>query len=47
MKTPEEGCVVRLDDKLYCEVYKCKSIRFLEGETKMLDKGIIDIEEEN
>ncbi len=44
---PEEGCVVRLDDKLNCEVFKQKSTRFLEGETKMLDKGIIDIEEEN
>lgn len=44
---PEEGCVVRLDNKLNCEVFKQKSTRFLEGETKMLDKGIIDIEEEN
>ena len=44
---PEEGCVVRLDDKLNCEVFKQKSILFLEGETKMLDKGIIDIEENN
>lgn len=44
---PEEGCVVRLDNKLNCEVFKQKSTRFLEGETKMLDKGIIDIEENN
>lgn len=43
----EEGCVVRLDNKLNCEVFKQKSTRFLEGETKMLDKGIIDIEEDN
>jgi hypothetical protein len=44
---PEEGCVVRLDNKFNYEAFKQKSTRFFEGETKMLDKGIIDIEEAN
>lgn len=44
---PEEGCVVRLDDKFNCEVFKQKSYRFLQNETIMLDKDIINIEEEN
>jgi hypothetical protein len=46
-KLPEEGCVVRIDNKINCEAFKVKSTRFLEGETAILDKGIIDIEEEN
>jgi hypothetical protein len=46
-KVPEEGCVVRLDNKFNYEAFKQKSTRFFEGETKMLDKGIIDIEENN
>jgi hypothetical protein len=46
-KVPEEGCVVRLDNKFNYEAFKQKSTRFFEGETKMLDNGIIDIEENN
>lgn len=45
-KVPEEGCVIRLD-KLELEAYKVKSFRFLEWETKKLNKNIIDIESEN
>jgi len=43
---PEEGCVIRID-KLGFEAYKAKSARFYERETKMLDKGEVDIEESN
>jgi hypothetical protein len=43
---PEEGCVVRIE-KLDFEGYKCKSERFYNWETKMLDKGESDIESEN
>lgn len=45
-KVPEEGCVIRIEN-LGLEVYKCKSTRFLEWETKKLDKGESDIESEN
>lgn len=45
-KVPEEGCVVRIE-KNELEVYKCKSVAFLERETKQLDKGESDIETEN
>lgn len=45
-KLPEEGCVVRIEGQ-DLEVFKCKSTRFLENETKQLDKGEIDIESEN
>ena len=41
---PEEGVVVRLEDQLYIDAYKCKSTRFLEYETKQIDKGEADIE---
>lgn len=42
-KLPEEGCVIRVDsDELVA--FKCKSKRFHERETKMLDKGNDDIE---
>jgi len=43
---PEEGCVVRIEG-MGIEAYKCKSTRFLEFETKQLDKGTVDIETEN
>lgn len=43
---PEEGCVIRIEG-LELEAYKCKSTRFLEFETKQLDKGTVDIETEN
>ena len=42
-KIPEEGCVVRIEGN-DLEVFKCKSNRFYEYETKQLDKGEIDIE---
>lgn len=45
-KAPAEGVVVRKDDLLNFEAYKLKSFRFLEGETKALDLGEIDIETE-
>ena len=45
-KVPEEGCVVRIEGT-NCEVYKCKSRKFLEMETLDLDAGKIDIESEN
>jgi len=40
---PEEGCVVRVEGNKF-KAFKCKSIRFYEFETKMLDKNIVDIE---
>ena len=43
---PEEGCVVRIE-KNYIEVYKQKSNRFYEFETKQLDKNESNIEDEN
>ena len=46
-KVPEEGVVVRKEDLFNCESYKLKSFRFLERETKQLDKGESDIESEN
>jgi len=45
-KTPEEGAVIRIE-KNELQAYKCKSTRFLEKETKELDKGEADIESEN
>ena len=45
-KVPEEGCVLRIEN-LGIEAYKAKSNAFYELETKMLDKGEADIEEEN
>lgn len=45
-KLPEEGCVIRIEG-LELEAFKCKSVAFLERETKHLDKGEIDIESEN
>jgi hypothetical protein len=45
-KVPEEGCVVRIEG-LDFEAYKAKSNRFYERETKFLDKGESNIEDEN
>lgn len=42
---PEEGIVIRREVN-DIDVYKLKSLAFLERETKNLDKGIIDIESE-
>ena len=43
-KVPAEGIVVRIEQPDF-EAYKLKSVRFLEFETKQLDKGEDDIEE--
>lgn len=42
-KVPEEGVVIRIEKNEF-EAYKQKSNRFYELETKMLDKGEVDIE---
>ena len=42
-KVPEEGIVLRLETS-NINVYKLKANRFLQKETKELDKGVIDIE---
>lgn len=44
-QVPEEGIVLRKEG-LLIEVYKLKSFRFLQHETKMLDKGEVDLETE-
>jgi hypothetical protein len=43
LKVPEEGICLRKDG-LEPEIYKLKSFRFLEYETKQLDANIVDIE---
>ena len=45
-KVPEEGCVIRIEG-LEFEAYKQKSERFYQRETKLLDKGESNIEDEN
>ena len=45
-KVPEEGCVIRIEGNDF-EAYKAKSNRFYEKETKQLDKGETNIEDEN
>ena len=44
-KVPEEGCVIRIDGFKF-QAYKVKSTRFSERETKELDKGEVNIEDE-
>lgn len=44
---PEEGVVVRKDLTFSFEAYKLKSFRFLEFESKELDKGEVDMESAN
>jgi hypothetical protein len=44
---PEEGVVIRKEGLFSYEAYKLKSFRFLEWESKSLDKGDEDIESEN
>lgn len=47
-KVPEEGVVIRKENSyIDFEAYKLKSIKFLEKETKMLDKGEGNLEDEN
>lgn len=41
---PAEGVVVRIDRLNECESYKLKNFRFLEAESKQLDKGEVDTE---
>lgn len=43
-KVPAEGVCIRLCDSDKFEVYKAKSKRFLEYETKMIDEGVEDME---
>lgn len=45
-KIPEEGCVIRIEGNEF-EAYKQKSELFYQRETKELDKGISNIEDEN
>ena len=46
-KVPEEGIVVRKESPFEFESYKLKSFRFLEFETKLLDEGVEDIENQS
>jgi len=46
-KVPEEGIVVRKEKMFQFEAYKLKSNKFLEYETKLLDKGVSDLESDN
>jgi hypothetical protein len=41
---PDEGICLRVDKPLDIEIYKLKSFAFLERETKLLDKGEVDME---
>ena len=43
---PEEGVVVRIEGNDF-EAYKAKSERFYQKETAQLDKGELNIEDEN
>lgn len=43
-KIPGEGVCIRVDKLDIFDVYKLKSFRFLERETKLLDEGEVDIE---
>ena len=46
-KVPEEGIVLRKERTDYFEAYKLKSFSFLELETKQLEKGEENIEDQN
>ena len=43
-EVPAEGIVVRVDHLHESEAFKLKNFRFLERETKLLDKGELDLE---
>ena len=43
-KVPDEGICLRVDKPFDIEVYKLKSFRFFERETKLLDQGEVDME---
>lgn len=46
-KVPDEGIVLRIEKGIEIEYFKLKSFLFLEGETKLLDKGEVDVESES
>ena len=46
MEVPAEGVVVRIDHLESTDAFKLKNFKFLERETKALDKGEVDIETE-
>jgi hypothetical protein len=46
-KVPREGIVIRKESQFDFDVYKLKGFRFLEKESKELDKGEPDMESEN
>jgi hypothetical protein len=43
-KVPAEGIVVRIDGLHECQAFKLKNFKFLERESKSLDKGELDVE---
>ena len=43
-KVPREGVCLRIDDDVVTECFKLKSIKFLEKERSLIDKGEVDIE---
>lgn len=43
-KVPEEGVVLKKESMFEFESYKLKSFSFLQKETELLDKGVIDLE---
>ena len=43
-EVPAEGVVLRIDHLETAECYKLKNFAFLERETKLLDKGEMDLE---
>lgn len=43
-KTPAEGICLRIDRLHESETFKLKNFRFLEAESKLLDKGVVDTE---
>jgi hypothetical protein len=45
-KVPEEGICLRVENDNGIQIYKLKSFRFLEHETKVLDKGESNIEDD-
>lgn len=47
IKAPREGIVIRIDGDPVAEAFKLKCIKFLEKESKQIDKGIIDTEMSN
>lgn len=43
-EVPAEGIVLRIDGLHSAEAFKLKNFKFLEWETKQLDKGVLDLE---